>query len=264
MDIDGKRLPPGEKTSARSYADSDLKLLFSRSAGLCAFPGCTERCMKEGNSLDEPVIFGKVAHIVAHSPSGPRGNSGLTSADRKKYANLILLCGNHHDIVDGQPATYPIETLKEWKSTLEAKVEAQLKRFVIETTFAELDEVTGAILLSPTSPATDFAVTPPLEKMQKNALSAQIGGHMKLALGKAKEVAAFVQQKEATSPTFSESLKAGLKYKYELFKGQGLRGDNLFNELVLYASRGSYDLKAQAAGLAVLGYFFESCEVFEK
>jgi hypothetical protein len=34
--------------------------------------------------------------------------------------------------------------------------------------------------------------------------------------------------------------------------------------MLVFASAGKSDLKTQAAGLAILGYFFEACEVFER
>lgn len=46
---------------------------------------------------------------------------GLTTEEYNDYDNLIMLCPTHHRIVDGQHASYPAETLKEWKETHEAK-----------------------------------------------------------------------------------------------------------------------------------------------
>lgn len=34
--------------------------------------------------------------------------------------------------------------------------------------------------------------------------------------------------------------------------------------MLRFATSGRTDLRSQAAGLAILGYYFEACEVFEK
>ena len=63
---------------------------------------------------------------------------------------------------------------------------------------------------------------------------------------------------------FGERLKQGFVNKYLELKKSGIEGDELFLSLFEFASNNSQDLKTQAAGLAVLTYFFETCEVFEK
>ncbi len=64
---------------------------------------------------DDPAIIGDEAHIIAKEPTGPRGDSDLSSDDRDKYDNLILLCKNHHKLIDDQPHTYTTEKIKEMK-----------------------------------------------------------------------------------------------------------------------------------------------------
>lgn len=85
------------------------------------------------------------------------------------------------------------------------------------------------------------------------------------ALGKAPDVKRFVQHFAKVDPAFPERLRAGLSKEYERLRGQGLEGDELFEELVWFSAGGRVtDLRQMAAGLAVLGYFFMVCEVFEK
>ncbi|OZD79384.1 hypothetical protein CH273_14280 [Rhodococcus sp. 05-339-2] len=66
------------------------------------------------------------AHIVAESPAGPRGDSPLTRAERNRYENLILLCNYHHQQIDSQPESFPVELLHQWKADHEEWVEAVL------------------------------------------------------------------------------------------------------------------------------------------
>jgi len=64
---------------------------------------------------DDPSVVGDEAHIVAKDPNGPRGNSTLSSDERDKYSNLILLCKIHHKLVDDQFIEYSVETLEKMK-----------------------------------------------------------------------------------------------------------------------------------------------------
>ena len=63
-----------------------------------------------------------MAHIVADSESGPRGNSPLKSEQRDRYENLILLCPNHHTLIDRDEDAFPVELLHAYKSEHEAWV----------------------------------------------------------------------------------------------------------------------------------------------
>jgi hypothetical protein len=85
-----------------------------------------------------------------------------------------------------------------------------------------------------------------------------------MGLGKAKEVHHYVEGVAALDPHFPERLKAGFVNEYDQLVEGGVRGDVLFESLLEFASQGSRDPKCRAAGLAVLAYLFETCEVFEK
>lgn len=63
--------------------------------------------------------------------------------------------------------------------------------------------------------------------------------------------------------TLAGRLKAGLALEYGRLSGKGLDGDELFSAMWRLAGGGNADMKRSAAGLAVLVYFFEACEVFE-
>ncbi len=64
---------------------------------------------------------------------------------------------------------------------------------------------------------------------------------------------------------FGERLKQGFVLEYKKLKNDNkLIGDELFDGLLDFASGKSNDFRVRAAGLAVLVYLFEACEVFEK
>lgn len=64
--------------------------------------------------------------------------------------------------------------------------------------------------------------------------------------------------------TFATRLTNSIVKKYNELKSQKLDSCSIFTELMKFASNGNNDFKYQAAGLGILAYFFEKCEVFEK
>ncbi len=60
-----------------------------------------------------------MAHIIAHSADGPRGNA---QAGSDSYDNLILLCPTCHTIVDKDPVGHPKELLLNWKNDHEKQI----------------------------------------------------------------------------------------------------------------------------------------------
>lgn len=64
--------------------------------------------------------IGEMAHLIARSADGPRGEAG---GGEDTYDNLILLCANCHTAIDKNPASYPEGQLRKWKSNRESEVE---------------------------------------------------------------------------------------------------------------------------------------------
>jgi hypothetical protein len=102
------------------------KMIWGRSGNMCAFPDCKKVLVIEETSTDDPSIIGEEAHIVAQKDDGPRGKSILTYEQRDKYENLILLCSNHHKIIDDQENEYTVEKLHQFKETHENWVKNNL------------------------------------------------------------------------------------------------------------------------------------------
>lgn len=96
----------------------DLKRLFSLSAGRCNI--CNEVV------IEHDVVIGEMAHIIAKSPTGPRGDRNR--ANDNSYDNLILLCSKHHKIVDSRPSDYPADYLKSIKEKHEENIARRLNR----------------------------------------------------------------------------------------------------------------------------------------
>jgi hypothetical protein len=63
------------------------------------------------------ALNGQIAHIRAASPGGPRYEDGLTAAFVNGERNLLVLCSDHHRVVDLHPEDYTIEVLESWPGT---------------------------------------------------------------------------------------------------------------------------------------------------
>lgn len=110
----------------RNYSQKTLKYLFALSGNKCAYPDCTNPLFEPATEFSKATGINNICHIYAFSENGPRGKPGLTKEELNSPENLILLCQNHHAMVDGQHETYPADLLKEWKKTHEL---LYLKRF---------------------------------------------------------------------------------------------------------------------------------------
>src|SRR5262245_18012463 len=97
-----------EKKASRNIPIPDKNLLWQNSAGRCAKPDCRIKCAIEATDTDDAITIGEMAHIFAHSKKGPRPNPDLYIQERNSYDNLILLCGYHHTLVDGQQNTFTV------------------------------------------------------------------------------------------------------------------------------------------------------------
>lgn len=62
------------------------------------------------------LVLGEICHIHARNAGGARFNRELPLKQRQSEQNLILLCGTHHKIVDGDPSSYQAPTLRDMKS----------------------------------------------------------------------------------------------------------------------------------------------------
>jgi len=254
-----------DQKSTRSYKDRDLKLLWGLAGARCSRPQCRRLLIREATEKDPHAVIGKIAHINDFSPSAnsPRSDPSLTVQELNAYENLILLCADDHDEIDKQKGTFPKETLLAWKREHEAWVMSRLEQAMPGIGFAELEVVCNALLGIPLQPNENFIPTAPAEKMKKNRLSGNLLRKLPLGLSRFTEVEAFIQSFARTDSQFPERLKAGFVKRYNEYLVREISGDALFETLHDFASSGSSNFERQAAGLAVLCYLFQKCEVFE-
>lgn len=108
------------KDISRQYKPSTVRRLDILSGNECANPNCTKKFIAE----DRISIISKICHIAAASKEGPRYDEKMTNEERRGFDNLILLCDEHHVIIDNKEneSIYPTLLLKKWKSDHEKKI----------------------------------------------------------------------------------------------------------------------------------------------
>jgi len=97
-------------------------LLWAKSAGRCEFDGCNKPLWRDGLTQIE-MNFGDVAHIIGDRPGGPRGNAVLSVEYCNDVSNLILMCLDHHRMIDEITRMYSDEILRQMKGVHEERME---------------------------------------------------------------------------------------------------------------------------------------------
>jgi len=250
-------------SESRKYPSADVKILYAKSAGLCSFANCRRKVVLPDSPDDKSKQAGKIAHIVAHSPDGPRADESYPKDKLDSYENWVLLCPWCHDIVDAQPLLYTTDHLREIKRFHEVWVEGAIDKAMSDVTFAELEIAAKAIASGAHYAGGDFTVIPPEEKIKKNSLTSISIGHIITGLSKSTEVERFLSSMALLDSEFPERLKDGFKHRY-LELRQVSAGDALFMEMFSFATKGFKGITESAAGLAILVHLFHLCEIFEK
>lgn len=111
-----------EKNGRKHPTPSTVKRLFAVSRNICAFPKCQIPIVDPASG----TVTGKICHIRAHSPDGPRFDQSQSVDERRDFENLILMCPMHHDVIDADEESYTIDRLKTIKAEHESAAEIEL------------------------------------------------------------------------------------------------------------------------------------------
>jgi len=245
-----------------AVSECNKRVILTRSGNNCAFSGCDQILVKEKTGKDPHVLVAEIAHISGEKEGSSRYDLTISDNERNDPDNLIVLCPNHHTIIDKQPEEYTVEKLLRMKRQHEDWVITQMSNKVLSVSFSELDVVTE-FLISNTSSESEIKIIPPKDKIEKNQISTKVENLIKMGLAQVNLVKEYINQ--SIDPEFGERLKQGFVKEYiKLVEEENLKGDKLFDCLLDFASSGSTDFKRKAAGLIVLSYFFETCDIFEK
>lgn len=102
-----------------STSEKNKKIVWVRFKGQCAI--CSKELLHEVVN-ENFSLLGEVAHIVGEQSNAPRGNHSMPLKERNDVKNLLLLCPEHHKIIDDHPELYPIEKLHDIKQEALLKI----------------------------------------------------------------------------------------------------------------------------------------------
>ena len=109
---------------AKTQIPSKIQVaLWAKAGGRCEYRGCNEDLIGDLIAGREDGKFGFIAHIVADSADGPRGDPVRSPALARDLNNLMLLCAKHHKGVDvDYLADHPESVLLEMKAEHEDRI----------------------------------------------------------------------------------------------------------------------------------------------
>jgi len=236
-------------------------LLYIKSGRRCAMPVC-KRDLIEKTPDGKETHISEAAHIHPFSDNGPRSSSNNDPTTRNSNQNAILVCANCHTIIDKDPQTYTAEKLlkiklEHEKSVMESYMNTQ------NITFSELDNILKYLTSEQIKIRDSYDVIPHKEKIEKNNLSNQVANFITHGTIGAKEVTKYLENHPDID--FGNRIRERFVDEYYTLRhDENLLNDDLFWRLLDFASLNSNDDKIRIAGLSVLTYLFEKCDVFEK
>jgi hypothetical protein len=96
-------------------------LLYVQAGGRCEFDGCNKYLI-EHHLTHKRGNFAQMAHVVAFSKKGPRGNVTDRPEDINNLDNLMLLCHPCHKLIDDNPDEHGREELEAFKKAHEERI----------------------------------------------------------------------------------------------------------------------------------------------
>jgi hypothetical protein len=108
-----KRPEPSEPT---------VKTLFAHSSNICGFSDLErgEYCEQRLTDPKWRKVRARICHIRGLLPTSARYDPAMTEHERNAYENLLLLCPNHHTLIDDlEPDRYTVAVLDQMKGRAE-------------------------------------------------------------------------------------------------------------------------------------------------
>ena len=181
------------------------------------------------------------------------------------------------DVKEQSKLKQDIENIKsntvEYQQELE-KIEINHKRGkrtsffkeISDVGFNELDVVTKFIIGMTPIPygSKDTSLIPITDKISKNNLTDDVKFLLTGGMSKVQEVSHFIDHSLNLDPEFATKLITGFTRQYRILTDEGITGDELFDRMYQFSYNNNQNHAIRFAGLAVLSYLFERCEVFEK
>ena len=112
-----------------------INILIARAGGRCQFENCNKNIFLDKVTLSASNNS-NVAHIIASSPDGPRGNETESFVLSNKIENLMLMCLEHHHLIDAEEneSIYTVEKLRAMKASQEERVQKLMDKLNADVT----------------------------------------------------------------------------------------------------------------------------------
>lgn len=112
----------------RSPGEKARLLVWGRAAGRCQYTNCGKRLDQDLISGELGKNFAYLAHNVASSPGGVRGDSRLSHDLADDPDNIVLMCDVHHRVIDDmqKAGTYRVEDVRAMKLASERRIDRLL------------------------------------------------------------------------------------------------------------------------------------------
>ena len=252
------------KLAAQMGASYPTRIILAfRSGGVCAFPKCDKHLTYDA-TVGNDTYVGEAAHIRGEKQGAARFDVSMTDEERDNVRNLIYLCTDHHTIIDKVEADWPTPALQDLKQNHEKQVRQAMEEAFADVAFPELQNAVSWVAKQMPAGNGSFDLTAPDAKIKKNALSNGARHIIAAGLTSRATVSEYVEAEAQLDSDFPERLKAGFLEEYYARRKEGHKGDELFELMCAFAQRGLRRQADKTAGIAVLIYLFEICDVFEK
>jgi SMODS-associated and fused to various effectors sensor domain len=98
--------------------------IWAKAGGRCEFRGCNDELVGDLIAGKEDGLYGFIAHIVADSPGGPRGDPVRSLLLAQQLSNLMLMCAKHHKLIDDKATRdeFPEDVLLAMKDSHETRI----------------------------------------------------------------------------------------------------------------------------------------------
>lgn len=135
----------------RNISDRNQLILCIQAGGRCEFDGCNNYLF-EHHLTHKRFNFAQMAHVVAFSELGPRGDVSDRPTDINNLDNLMLMCHPCHKQIDDFPEEFSRETLEGYKKAHEDRISL--------LTSASPDRQTSALILKSKIGKKDVKISP--------------------------------------------------------------------------------------------------------
>lgn len=97
--------------------------LWGKASGRCEYDGCNEPLWLDSLTKAQFNVA-YIAHIIADTPTGPRGDPVFSEQLKADINNLMLLCDKHHRLIDIEDVDgHPVARLQQMKRKHEDRIE---------------------------------------------------------------------------------------------------------------------------------------------